>query len=90
MRKILLTTMIAGVLAAPIASAQVSIGAGGGGGIGVNAGSIGVGASGRTDIGATTRASRLDKRVSGNADAQVRGNVVSETAHTADAAKRGL
>ena len=86
MRKILLTTMIAGVLVAPIASAQVSVGVGGGGGIGVNAGSIGAGASGRTDVGATTRASRLDKRVTGNADAQVQGNVVSETARAANGA----
>ena len=80
MRKTLLTAMVAGVLCAPAAYAQVSLG--GGGGIGVNTGPVGLGANGRGDAGIDARNSRIDSHASHGADGRATGNVVGDAART--------
>src|SRR4249919_4305410 len=80
MRKTLLTAMVAGVLCAPAAYAQVSLG--GGGGIGVNTGPVGLGANGRGDAGIDARNSRIDSHASHGADGRATGNVMGDAART--------
>lgn len=79
MRKTLLIAIIGASLAAPIANAQVSVGLGGGGGINVG-GPVNVGGGARGDIDAASRTSRVEKRAAANADAQVDGRSVRDTA----------